>query len=116
MKKDFFDRTPTIKVFPCDCFGEGLSISIEDDPFYEDIEGGPYMNIAFWGYRPYADNRLSWKQRLRWAWRVFRTGNPWCDMVILNGATAKRFANHIYYLIDKYNANSKKDELKPLTD
>jgi len=114
--KGAFGTLPVLKVFPCDCGGEGLVIVAEDDPWYEDIAGGPHVNIAFWGMAPYSNNRLGWKDRLRWAWKILRTGTPFNDMVCLNGATTKRFANHLLYLIDKYNNHSSKDELQPIIE
>ena len=118
MEKQIFERIPIVKVFPCDCYGEGVALTIEDDSYFEEYgtaNGGPFVNLAFW-HSGHFSNKLSWRNRLAYIWHILRTGSPWCDMVILNGPTAKRLANHLYYLIDKYNANSQKDALKTLKD
>lgn len=56
----------------CDCGTHSLQMHREGD----DLE------VSLWkmaGERP-----LRWREKLRWCWRILRTGMPWVDFVILN--------------------------------
>jgi len=104
-------NNPT-KVFPCDCMGEGLVV-VHQEEETDDCEGSPFIEIAFWqiGHEQikkytHAGFDLWW--RLKLAWRVFRKGMPFEDMVILRDKVAKNFAYHILYLLSK---NKKKQEM-----
>ena len=61
-------------VVKCDCYGH--SIELEYDSDENDIE------LSLWHYGN--DGReLNWVERIKWCWRILRTGVPWTDMVIL---------------------------------
>ena len=87
-------------IFPCDCGTEGLVVIAESETEHE-CEGAPFINVAFMGVGSYADGRLSWGARLRWIWRITRTGNPYTDMVTMRSNVAKKFAYHILYLLSR---------------
>lgn len=36
----------TAKVFMCDCTGEGIMVTVEEDDFFEGTEGSPYIGLA----------------------------------------------------------------------
>ena len=114
------------KAFPCDCCGEGLliytfaptdphqAVAVTRDGKLEDEDNYYTLGIAFWGCGSYSDGRLTWRQRLRLMWYVWKHGHPWCDMVDMRPQVAKNFANHILYRVDQMQAkiDHKKDELR----
>ena len=87
-------------IFQCDCGSEGLVVVVESD-LERECEGAPFIDIAFFGMGSYADGRLSWYNRLRWVWKILRTGNPFTDMVCLRSNVAKNMAYHILYLLSR---------------
>lgn len=87
-------------IFPCDCMSEGLVVVAESDDDRR-FDGSPFIHIAFFGMGGYADGRLTWRNRLRWVWKILRTGNPFEDMVTLRASVAKNMANHILYLLSR---------------
>ena len=90
------------KIFPCDCGAEGVVVVANaGEPYGPDVDGGPFIDLALFSMGGYRDGRLRWWGRLRWAWRIIRTGNPYDDMVTLRAGVAKNLAYHILYLIDK---------------
>ena len=38
---------------------------------------------------------MSWRERLRWIWKIFRTGNPWADSVVISNEQAKHITKYI---------------------
>ena len=82
---------PLIKDTPslmekCACSAEAIEIQYWDD---DDLE----FYFAIWNVgfkRP-----LCWRERLRWCWRVLRTGDPWGDSIIVRKEQAKRIADFI---------------------
>jgi hypothetical protein len=52
------------------------------------------FNLTFWHYSR-QDTILGWRERLRWIWRIFRTGNPWSDGIIISDEQAKTIVNYI---------------------
>lgn len=105
------------KIFPCDCMGEGLTVTpLSDD---EDISEGevlvsedkgcrdccesPFIQLSFWEYGSCKSSKycrnLWW--RLKTAWHVFRDGTAWPDQVIMRAKVARNLANHILYIIGK---------------
>lgn len=85
------------KFFECECHGEGIMVSAE---WYEDLPNHPTIDLAYWneGYR---GNKLSFWLRIRFAWRILRTGRPWHDMIQINKETAKELGEHLLSLGDK---------------
>lgn len=50
--------------------------------------------VSLWGLG--FDNRIpGLLERLRWCWRIFTTGNPYADTVILSECDAKKLATFI---------------------
>lgn len=97
------------KVFPCDCMGEGLVVVREDESL-DDCEGAPFIEIGFWVYGQVTRKR-NWRWRLRTCWHTLREGTCWTDMVIFKKKTARNFANHILYLLNKKPKVDEKDYL-----
>ena len=92
---------------------EGLVVTAEFDSLYEekivvsrDGENEDNYNfytvsIGFFSYGAYNDDRLSFRDRIRYAWHILRTGNPWLDMVMMAPKVAKAFANRIIYMTEQ---------------
>ena len=105
------------KLFPCDCKGEGLTVSklyddedisegevlVSEDKKLRDCQEAPFIQLSFWEYgccnNPKYFSNLWW--RLKIAWYVFREGTPYTDQVIMKAAVARNLANHILYMIAK---------------
>jgi len=109
------NRLPT-KLFPCDCGSEGLMVSVVEDEELNKFEGSPFINIAFWemGWKLESQTGLSKWGRIKYAWHILRGKSPWMDMVGMRSATARNFANHILYILNK--ARKSGPTSKPLID
>lgn len=115
------------KLFPCDCMGEGLTITKwHDDTMEEegevlmsemkdmrDCQEAPYIQISFWEFGHPKHGRWSWWWRVKIAYAVFKNKSPWPDMVMMTAAHAKNFANHMLYIIKKGEREIKQ---KPLVE
>lgn len=113
------------KLFPCDCMGEGITVSklydtedisenevmVKEDKEIRDCEGSPFIQLSFWEYGHSTKGRWSWWWRLKIAWYVFRKGSPWPDMVVMKVTTARNLANHILYIIKKGEREKKREPL-----
>jgi hypothetical protein len=92
------------KFFQCDCGGEGIMMSYENEE-----DGIPSVDLAFFSHGH--DNRiLSFFEKLRYCWRTLTTGRPFDDEVMLTPEVAKelgteliRFARFPYKLGDPRN-------------
>jgi hypothetical protein len=77
------NRTKFIK---CACYGHLLEIE-------HDTEFNQY-NLSIWQYgndvRP-----LSIKDRIRWIWRLIRTGHLWADEIVLTEAAKKELVDFL---------------------
>ena len=106
------------KIFPCDCMGEGISVTVEEDMDFYDCEGAPFVGLAFWEIQvKYSDDKgfhLGHWDRIKYAWRILRGHSPWTDMVWMKAKIAQNLANHILYLISRAKAKQKADETKML--
>lgn len=110
------------KVFPCDCGSEGLMAkccgdyaSINEVEDLKDCEGAPFITVAFWKHETKlaGGNKLSLRERIRYAWRILWGNGGWDDMVCFRSNIAKNFAHHILYLISKHKKEMKQ---KPLVE
>lgn len=79
---------------PCSCSNEGLHLY----KFKTDEE--LYLSIWEMGYGK--DNRLSWKKRLKYIWRIIREGRPYGDQIVLNREGRSKL---IYALMDAHLVN-----------
>lgn len=88
-------------LFNCLCAGDGLTVTVEK----EDLDGiltEPFINIAFWECLiKYRNDKLTFKDRFRIIWYAIRGILPYTDMVSFDVKTAKHFAYHILYLLQK---------------
>ena len=103
------------KLFPCDCMGEGLTVSkwydkedisegevlVSEDKVMRDCLEAPFIQISFWEFGVSKTSRWDWWWRLKTAWYVFKNRTPWPDQVTMKAATAKNLAHHILYIIRK---------------
>lgn len=118
------------KLFPCDCCGEGLTVSklydeedisegevlVSEDKVLRDCLESPFIQLSFWEYgncnNPKYFCNLWW--RLKIAWKVFRDGSPWPDQVIMKAKHARNFANHLLYIISKAEKEIKQVKKQPV--
>lgn len=93
----------TAKVFMCECTGEGVMVTVEKENFFEDSNGYPYIGLAFWecNNKFAGQPKLTFKERMKLAIHILKGGSPYLDQVFMRAETAKKFANHILYLINK---------------
>lgn len=106
-------KNPT-KIFPCDCMGEGLVVTVEKNVDLKDYDRSPFIDIAFWEYtsKNGEGNQLTKWERIKYAWHILKGNSPWADMITMNAKVARNFAHHILYLISK---NENKDsKQKPI--
>jgi hypothetical protein len=92
MTKDQNSRT---KYFKCACYGHAVEVE-------HDMEFNQY-NLAIWHYGTIT-KPLPWKERFRWAWRLFTTGNLWADEIILNEKTKTELVD---FLLNTNTSNEK---------
>lgn len=114
------------KLFPCDCMGEGITVTplsdkedisenevlVSEEKINRGCEESPFIQLSFWEYgscnNPKYFCNLWW--RLKTAWKVFRDGSAWPDQVIMKAAHARNLANHILYIINKANREIEKEK------
>ena len=78
------------EMYRCNCGAEGLTVDVDK----EDKE----VNIAFWYQDGKFENRkLGLREKIRWTWNLFKTGNPYTDMVILSYPVARALAKEILF-------------------
>ena len=76
--------------FKCSCGSETLQIERNR---YDATECHRDFSFCLWYYSIYGT--LSFYERLRWCFRILKTGNPWADTVILTDNDAKNLAEFI---------------------
>jgi hypothetical protein len=81
----------------CDCGSEMFEIrySIWESEFVVDRN----FNLTMWYMGK--SHPMTFKERLRWCWRILRTGDPWGDGIIVSENTAKKISEYI----NKYTQN-----------
>ncbi len=78
------------KFYECDCHGEGITISYE----YQD-ENNKFSQVDMGFFKVGFGQPVEFKERLRWAWHLIKTGRPFLDEVILNRNIANELANDL---------------------
>ena len=86
---------------PCDC----SSHMLQTERYYINKEDNGF-NISAWHYG-HNGNIRRWKERIRWCWRILKTGNPWADSIVLTDDRASELSNFI-----KTELNKKHNEKK----
>lgn len=116
------------KLFPCDCMGEGVTVTkwmdngnifeedgevlVSEDMRTRDCKDAPYIQLAFWAYGFTTKKCVrTWWWRVKAAWYVYKNGTPFEDQVTMKAATAKNLANHMLYIISKAEKEIKATEL-----
>ncbi len=80
--KNALSDLPSI-MLKCACHGEAIELS------YWDEDDGEFW-FAIWKHG--FDNRLCWREKIRWCWNIIRTGKPWGDNIILTPEQAQQVA------------------------
>lgn len=90
-------KKPQSKFFKCSCYAHALEVE-------HDVELD-MCNIAIWHYGHGGDVPLSFKERLRWTWKLITTGTLWSDSVILSNESRDELIEFL-----KDNRESQKNE------
>ena len=85
----------------CDCSSHMFQI----ERYYEDKRDNGF-NLAIWHYG-HNGNIRRWKERLRWCWRILKTGNPWADSIIITNEKAKEISNFILNEVNSHEKTNK---------
>lgn len=105
MKKSKNKEDYWFKFYECACHGEGIMMSYE----YEEEGGLPQIDMAFFQYGNVGRHPLGFRERLRWAWNLIRTGRPFLDEVMLSQRTARELADDLLkFSKKKYTVGRKK--------
>lgn len=78
----------------CLCGTHSLQIEYDDEGYSSNGE----FNVAIWKYGR-GSEKLTLKEKIRWMWRILRTGNPWADSVVLT----KKDANKLSEFLSAYS-------------
>lgn len=76
----------------CSCSCSGIEI-VRDTYF------GKVFEFSFWT-RYYERKIWGLRERLRWCWRILRTGRPWADEVIITDKDAARIVEFLSEHLD----------------
>jgi hypothetical protein len=89
-------------VIPCDCNSHRIEIDYVVE-HWENEDGSTVYNkcyeVAVWELL--GNSPLRFSERIRWCWRILKTGMPWCDMVIITKEKAEELAKFINNNVDK---------------
>lgn len=91
---------PEMKLFKCECCAHGIEVDAWVDKKNPD---GPYDTIDVNVWYMHAESNGAWRsrwQRIRAAWRVFRTGTLYLDTVMLKPETARQLGEELIKYAD----------------
>jgi len=93
-------------MYMCSCYCEALAVSDDawdDKPDANGILPGEiYLSIWSMGRR---SKQLDWKDRLRWCWKILKTGFPFLDEICLKPIMAKKLGEDLIKRANKYGAD-----------
>jgi hypothetical protein len=73
----------------CLCSSHVLQATVDEDKNVE---------ISIWQLG--RTRSLSWKERLRWIWRILRTGDPWADQILIDRKQGKSLEQFLKQNLD----------------
>jgi hypothetical protein len=85
-------KEPSSIMEKCNCGSESIEVQYWGD------ELGNEFFFSLW--RNGFQRQMSWRERLRWCWRILCTGDPWADSIIVSSEQAKRIADFINHHSD----------------
>ena len=77
----------------CDCLTHALELVYIEDK-YDGDNSVKKFELSAWQLMN-SDRPLCWRQKIRWIWRILRTGMPWTDMMIISDDKAKEIVEFI---------------------
>jgi hypothetical protein len=83
MNNDIKSKTIFLK---CACYGHAIEVEYDEE--------SDQYNISIWKYGIESD-KLSFKERIRWAWRLFTRGNLWADEIILTAKSKEELVKFL---------------------
>jgi hypothetical protein len=84
-KKEKKEKSLFVK---CQCSTHCFQIEKSVDDWLEGFD------LTFWNLGRTNDT-LCWRERFRWVWNIFRTGQPWADGIIISNEQAKEISEYI---------------------
>jgi hypothetical protein len=86
------------KFIECECGGEGMLVTHYTNDIHD-----KEVYLSMFSIGIYTDGRLTFRERLRHAWHVMKTGKPFDDSLILSEKDTKELGQ---YLLDiKFEEN-----------
>lgn len=82
----------------CQCSSHCLEI---ERYCYDKNDDGFYITI--WDCFIH-NKKLTWKERIKWVWKIISTGNLWADSIIINNKQAEEIVKHIKKHLLKRNS------------
>ena len=82
------------RFYECDCCGSPHVLMLSNETDYDDL-----LYLAF--FQNSIRNNYGWKERLRWTWHMFCTGEPYGDQMCLDRDTARALANDLLKFVNK---------------
>jgi len=64
------------KYIKCSCGSELISLEKWDDD--------QYIYLSFWERGFKDNNKLTFSERLRWCWKILKSGQPFTDSIVLD--------------------------------
>ena len=90
-----------IKFIQCECGGEGVLVTHwEGDTTYKEV----YFTMFSSG--TYNDSTLSFRERIRHAWNIIKTGHPFTDSLILTESAVKELGQYLINIKFEDNGDS----------
>ena len=75
----------------CACSCSALEVELDSEI--------PSYDISLW-LHGYTGHRLRWYDRVRWCWRILRTGRPWTDQITISVEDAHELHNWLRGTLD----------------
>ena len=75
----------------CNCYTHMLECKRYN---YDNISDQGFQ-FTIWNYGHEGEKIWKWKDRIRWCWRILKTGNPWADNIVATNESAHELANYI---------------------
>lgn len=85
-----------IEFYRCSCCTHSLSVEVDKE-----------LKEVFISVWELGLHRLSWKQRLRYCWRILRKGSPYGDHVCLDVVDARRMCTRMFSKIREIEKDEK---------
>lgn len=83
------------RFFECSCGGEFIAV-VKDDYGI----GAKLIDMGFFSFGS-CDFSLSFREKLRWCWRILRKGKPYSDMVTMLPDEARKMGEYLIEITEE---------------